>query len=113
MPEEKPSPVSERPIGQEESIAKSLQELTTPQKENIDFLTELDDEEILNISALKLWGETTGFLVFNDFCQHIERLKVSKNRWGRKEIGATISLSGGGIIQRQKSLRDMLSSLRI
>ena len=111
--QEKPSPVSERPIGQEESIARSLQELTTPTEDNIDFLSDLNDEEILNISALKLWGEETGFDVFKKFCHHIERLKVSRNRWGRKEIGATISLSGGGIIQRQKSLRDLFSSLRI
>lgn len=113
MPEEKPAPVSERPIGQEESIAKSLQELTAPSEENIDFLSDLDDEEILHISALKVWGNTTGFDIFNKFCNNIERLKVSRNRWGRKEIGATISLSGGGIIQRQKSLRDLFSSLRI
>lgn len=112
MPE-KPSPVSERPIGQEESIARSLQELTTPIGENIDFLTDLDDEDILYISALKIWGETTGFKIFNDFCDNFERLRVSRSRLGRREIGATIGLSSGGIVTRQKSLRDLLGSLRL
>ncbi|MEM1543731.1 MAG: hypothetical protein QW795_03515 [Candidatus Bathyarchaeia archaeon] len=113
MAEEKPSPVSERPIGQEESVARSLQELTTPHGDNIDFLTDLDDEDILNISALKVWSDLTGFEVFKEFCNYFERLRVSRLRLGRKEIGATIGLSSGGLIQRQKSLRDLLGSLRI
>lgn len=112
MPE-KPSPVSERPIGQEESVARSLQELTTPHEDNIDFLSDLDDEDILNITALKIWGEVTGFDIFKEFCHHFERLRVSRNRLGRREIGATIGLSSGGIIPRQKSLRDLLGSLRL
>lgn len=112
MPE-RPLPVSDRPIGQEESIAKSLQELTTPEEENIDFLTDLDEEDILNIAALKTWGKTTGFDILIDFCTHVERLRVSRNRLGRREIGATISMSSGGMIQRHKGLRDLLGSLRL
>lgn len=113
MEEKKPAPVSDRPIGQEESIAKSLQELTSPKQENVDFLTELDDEEILNLSALKVWGEETGFEIFKNFCAHFERLKVSRGRQGRREISMTIGIAGGGVIPSRKGLRDLISSLKI
>jgi len=113
MPE-KPSPVADRPLGTEESLAKSLQELTAPKDENIDFLTELDDEEILNLTALRLWGEETGFDIFKNFCIIFERLKVSKFRQGRKEISLGIGLaSGGGGGGVGRGLRSLISSLRL
>jgi len=111
---EKPSPVAERPVGVEESLATSIGHLTTPKNENMDFHTELDDEEILNATALKTWADVTGFEILNDFVTNFERLRVSRYRQGRREIAVTIGLASGGAAARTpKSLRDMLGSLRI
>jgi hypothetical protein len=107
---DRPSPISQRPIGHEESIAKSLQQLTTPEKENLDFLTEADDEEILNLTALKLWASETGFSILDQFCDNFERLRVSRYRQGRREITLSVGLaSGGSVAGRPKSVRDLLS----
>jgi hypothetical protein len=108
-----PSPVAERPIGQEESLARSLQELTTPKDDTVDFHSEFDDEEILYLSALKTWASETGFKVIDDFCTKFERLRVSRFRQGRREIALTVGLAGGGAVKTPKSLRDMFGSLRV
>lgn len=111
--EAKPSPMAERPMGQEESLARSLQELTSPTDETIDFHSEFDDEEILYLSALKTWAKVTGFDVIADFCTAFERLRVSRFRQGRREVAFTVGLAGGGGMRAPKSLRDMVGSLRV
>jgi hypothetical protein len=114
MVEQKPLPVSERPLGWEESLARNLQEITTPKNETVDFHSEFDDEEILNLSALKTWANTTGFKVIDDFCTFFERLRVSRFRQGRREIALTVGLAGGGGVTRTpKSFRDLIGSLRV
>lgn len=113
MAEQKPSPTAERPIGQEESLAKSLQDLTNPKDETIDFHSEFDDEEILSLAFLKTWGKQTGFEIIERFCTNFERLRVSRFRQGRREIALTIGLgSGGAVAGRPKTIRDLLSGLR-
>lgn len=110
MPE-KPSPVSERPIGQEEALAKSLLELTKPKI--IEFFSELDDEEILMLSALKSWAKITNVQILDDFCNSFLKLRVSRFRQGRREIALAVGLASGGMPTKPKSLRDFLSSLRV
>jgi hypothetical protein len=113
--QKQPSPVSERPIGFEESLAKNLIEITTPKDETIDFHSEFDDEEILSLSALKSWAKATGFDIINDFCTFFERLRVSRFRQGRREVALTVGLAGGGggIARAPKSFRDLMASLRV
>ena len=79
----------------------------------MEFFSELDDEEILMISALKTWAKVTGIKVLNEFCNNFLKLRVSKHRAGRREIALTIGLAGSGIPPRAKGLRDLLSSLRV
>jgi len=107
----KPAPMRERPIGQEEALAKTLLELMNPKV--MEFFSEVDDEEILMISALKTWSKATGFKVLDEFCDNFLKLRVSKHRAGRREIALTIGLAGGGVAPRAKGLRDLLSTLRI
>ena len=112
MAEEKPLPVKDRPIGSEEALARTLLELTDPKK--FEFFSELDDEEILVLSALKTWGDKTGFKVINDFCDYFLKHRVSRYRQGRREIALAVGLASGGIPARTpKSLRTILSGLRI
>jgi hypothetical protein len=113
--QKQPSPVSERPIGFEESLARNLIEITTPKDETIDFHSEFDDEEILSLAALKTWAKATGFEIINDFCTFFERLRVSRFRQGRREVALTVGLAGGGggIARAPKSFRDLLTSLRV
>jgi hypothetical protein len=100
-------------LGAEEALANSLSGLTSPKEEAIDFLTELDDEEILNATALKTWADATGFEILSDFVTFFERLRVSRYRQGRREVTLAISLAGGAGARTPKSVRDILGSLRI
>lgn len=107
-----PSPVRERPVGSEEALAKTLLEFLNPKA--IEYYTELDDEEILMISALKTWAKETKLKILDEFATHFLKLRVSKHRQGRREIPLAIGLAGSGIPSGGgRSLRSLLSSLRI
>jgi len=107
-----PSPIRERPLGSEEALAKTLLEFMNPK--NIEFFSELDDEEILMISALKTWAKETKLKILNEFVTHFLKLRVSKHRQSRREIPLAIGLAGSGIpAGGGRSIRSLLSSLRI
>jgi len=108
----KPLPTKERPLGQEEAIATTLLEFLNPKE--ISYYTELDDEEIMMISALKTWAKETRLKILDDFSNHFLKLRVSKNRQGRREIPLAIGFAGGApATTTARGLRSLLGSLRI
>lgn len=107
-----PAPIRERPLGSEEALAKTLLEFLNPRA--IEYYTELNDEEIMMISALKTWAKETKLKILDDFATHFLRLRVSKHRQGRREIPLAIGLAGSGVpTSGARSLRSLLSSLKL
>lgn len=105
-----PAPLHERPIGTEEALAKAILELMNPKI--IDYFSELNDEEILMLSALRSWGRITGIKEIDSFVADFLKLRVSKHRQGRREIPLSIGFASGGA-PSPRGLRSLLSSLRI
>jgi len=105
------SPLKDRPLGQEEALAKSLLELTQPEK--IELFSDLNDEEIIALSALLTWGKELKIKVLKTFVQQFLRLRVSRYRLGRREIALTVGMAGGSVGVKPKSVKDLFAGLKI
>jgi len=109
MPSPKPT---DKIYGTEEAIAQGLLRLW--ESKNFKIHSDLDDEEILNLSLLYSLGDTTGVKNINKFCDNFLQLRVSRFRLGRREIVTIGSASGADSGDRKKarSIKDLFSGLR-
>lgn len=101
---------TEKIYGTEEAVAKSLLELIKSKKFKI--LSDLDDEEILNLSLLLTWGERIKCKAIVDFCENFLQLRISRYRLGRREIVNVASYAGSSDRKKARSIRDLFAGLR-
>jgi hypothetical protein len=101
---------TDKPVGLEEQVAKGLDELFKTDK----FLlfSDLDDEEILNITLLMTWADTLGIQTITDFCRNFLQLRVSRFRLGRREVVSIASYSAEPERRKMKSLKDLFAGMR-
>jgi len=101
---------TEKIPGLEEQIAQCLRDIST---KDIKQKSDLTDEEILNLSLIYTWAETINCKILKDFANNFLKLRVSKERMGRREI-VIIASAGGEIGERRRfrSLRDLFAGLR-
>lgn len=76
-------------MSSEEAQAKAVMGLLRPK--NIKMLTELNDSEIICLSACHVIAAEFKDPVLSDVCNAFETLRVSKNRKGRGEIARMAS----------------------
>lgn len=100
---------SEKVLGFEEQIASSLSDISP---KDIKQRSDLDDEEILNLSVIYLWGEVTGCKTLQKFADNFLKLRVSRFRLGRREIVALGSSAAEPERRRFKTIRDLFSGIR-
>ena len=71
-------------LQQDEALAKIAMFLANTSEPKL--LSEIDDEEIRLVAALSVVSETTDDIMLKNFLSYFLRLRVSKNRQGRKEL---------------------------
>lgn len=105
---------SQRLMGTEEAIAKTIDEMMDVKRDKAKMLTDLDIEEISVLALLETIGKTLklkSLLMFTDnFC----RFRISKARLGRKEFTSMITMAGFNLEQnnRAKSIRSLFGGIR-
>jgi len=96
-------------LGFEEQIALSLGHISP---KDIKMQSDLDDEEILNLSVIYLWGEMIGVKTLKKFADNFLRLRISRFRLGRREIIA-IGLGTSEPERRKiRSIKDLFMGIR-
>jgi hypothetical protein len=105
-------PVSptEKVYGTEEALAKGILELLKSGKTKI--LSDLDDEEILNLSALFTLSETVKCKTIENFCDNFLQLRVSRFRLGRREVVSIASYTQEPDRKKVKSIKDLFAGIR-
>jgi hypothetical protein len=101
---------TEKVYGTEEALAKGILELLKSGKTKI--LSDLDDEEILNLSLLYTWAEEIKCNTLKKFCDNFLLLRVSRFRLGRREIVGIASYSGEPDRKKVKSIKDLFAGIR-
>jgi hypothetical protein len=105
-----PTSPTEKAYGQEEAVAKGILDLLKTEKKKI--FSDLDDNEILNLSLLFSWGEQIDSKVIKNICNNFLELRVSKFRLGRREIINVASYTGEPERKRVKTLKDLFTGIR-
>lgn len=100
---------TERVLGLDEQIARTL-EVIAPK--DIKERSDLDEEEILNLSVIYIWGEMLNINTLKKFADNFCRLRNSRFRLGRREIVAIASMSQEPERKKFRSLRDLFSGMR-
>jgi len=96
--------------GTEEALAKGILDLLKSEKTKI--LSDLDDEEILNLSLLYSWAEITKCDAIKKFCDNFLQLRVSRFRLGRREIVSVASYTGEPDRKKVRSIKDLFAGIR-
>jgi hypothetical protein len=96
--------------GTEEAVAKGLMDLLGEKKPKI--LSDLDDEEILNLSLLYSLGDKTKIDSVIAFCDNFLKLRVSRFRLGRREIVFVAGAGNEPDRKRFRTIKDLFSGLR-
>lgn len=104
---------TKRVFGTEEAIGHGMMELFKTDKDKAMLLSELDDEEILNLSLLLTWSDLIDSKALKSFCSNFLRLRVSRFRMGRSEIVRISSNMSGPDRKRIRSLKDVFSGIRV
>jgi len=100
----------EKVYGTEEALARGILDLLKTGKTKI--LSDLDDEEILNLSLLYTWADITGNDTLRKFCDNFLQLRVSRFRLGRREVVSIASFSSEPERKRMKSLKDLFAGFK-
>jgi hypothetical protein len=101
---------TEKVYGTEEALAKGILDLLKSDKSKI--LSDLDDEEILNLSLLYTWAEVIDCSALKKFCDNFLQLRISRFRLGRREIVGIASYSGEPERKKIKSIKDLFAGIR-
>jgi hypothetical protein len=101
---------TEKVYGTEEALAKGILELLKETKTKI--LSDLDDEEILNLSLLYTWADEINCKALKNFCDTFLQLRVSRFRLGRREIVGIASFAGEPDRKKVKSIKDLFAGFR-
>ena len=101
---------TEKVYGTEEALAKGILDLLKSTNKKI--LSDLDDEEILNLSLLYSWAEQIKCNALTKFCDNFLQLRISRFRLGRREIVNIASFSGDPDRKKVKSIKDLFSGMR-
>jgi hypothetical protein len=96
-------PVSptEKVLGFEEQLSIALKDISP---KDIKKQSDLNDEEIVGLSVIYLWAETTKIKVLKNFADDFLALRISRHRMGRREI---VSLGYGAAEPERKRLRSL------
>jgi|YelNatPaOPRAMG01_1025707.scaffolds.fasta_scaffold37081_7 hypothetical protein len=96
-------PVSptEKVLGFEEQLSIALKDISP---KDIKKQSDLDDEEIVGLSVIYLWAETTKIKTLKTFADDFLALRISRHRMGRREI---VSLGYGAAEPERKRLRSL------
>jgi len=99
-------------FGPDEALGQGMTELfkTAPKKAML--LSDLDDEEILNLSLLLTWADLIDSEAMKSFCENFLRLRVSRFRLGRREIVAIASYSSQPERKKIKNIKDLFAGIR-
>jgi len=100
---------TDKVLGFEEQVAKSLGEISVS---DVKERTDLDDEEILNLSVIYLWGEILGVKCLKKFADNFCKLRVSRFRLGRREIVALGSSTAEPEKRKLRNLKDLFAGIR-
>lgn len=100
---------SEKVLGFEEQIAKCL-EVVSPK--DIKERSDLDDEEILNLSLIYTWGEQTKCKILKKFADNFCKLRNSRFRLGRREIVAIASYTAEPERKKFRTIRELFAGMR-
>jgi hypothetical protein len=105
-------PVSptEKVYGTEEALAKGILDLLKTGKTKI--LSDLDDEEILNLSLLYTWADLIKSDALKQFCDNFLQLRVSRFRLGRREIVSIASFTSEPERRKIKSIKDLFGGFK-
>lgn len=105
---------SQRLMGTEEAIAKTIDEMMDVRKEKIKMLSDLDIEEISVLSMLSTLSKTLKINSLEQFIDDFCRFRISKARMGRKEFTSMITMAGFNMEQnnRSRSIRSLFSGIR-
>jgi len=101
---------TEKVYGTEEALAKGILDLLKTGKPKI--LSDLDDEEILNLSLLYTLAEDIKCDTIKKFCDNFLLLRISRFRLGRREITSIASFTGEPERRRVKSIKDLFAGIR-
>lgn len=100
---------TEKVLGFEEQMAKNL-EIIAPK--DIKQRSDLDDEEILNLSLIYTWGDVTNCEILKKFADNFLKLRVSRFRLGRREIVAIASYTAEPERKKLRTIRDLFIGMR-
>lgn len=103
----------DRIFGTEEALGQGMMELFQTSKKNIRIMSDLDEEEILNLSLLYTWADMIDSQFLKTFCDNFLQLRVSRMRLGRREIVAIGSNTNNPEKKRIRSIKDMFSGIRV
>jgi flagellar motor switch protein FliG len=101
---------TEKIYGPDEAIAKGIMSLL--HSPNTKILSDLDDEEILNLSLLMMIGNTIKSEVIKGLCENFLQLRVSRYRLGRREMVSVARSSEEPDRKKAKGIKDLFSGLR-
>jgi hypothetical protein len=101
---------TEKVYGTEEALAQGILDLLKTNRTKI--FSDLDDEEILNISLLYTWADICKSKAITKFCDNFLQLRVSRFRLGRREIVSVASNSGEPDRRKVKSIKDLFAGIR-
>jgi hypothetical protein len=106
-------PVSptEKVYGTEEALAKGILNLLHS-TEGRKVLSDLDDEEILNLSLLYTWSDLIKDKALKQFCDNFLELRISRFRLGRREIVSIASFTGEPERRKIKGIKDLFAGFR-
>jgi hypothetical protein len=105
-------PVSptEKVYGTEEALAKGI--LNLLHTKDTKTFSDLDDEEILNLSLLYTWADLIKDNALKKFCDNFLELRVSRFRLGRREIVSIASFTGEPERRKIKGIKDLFAGFR-
>jgi hypothetical protein len=100
---------TEKILGLDEQIAKNL-EIIAPKE--VKERSDIDDEEIMGLSVIYLWGDMLKIPALIDFADNFCKLRVSKWRLGRREMVSIASTVNEPNQKKMRSLKDLFMGSR-